>query len=237
MSSTPSDSPSPPPPAPHAGPSPGEPAVKFTRAGALWSALIAGFLTLILLLIFFKAFRVLPGPEGRLSPGVAPPPHITGLYTVDALFSGKFATLGNSLEHLILPTLALAIAPFAYLVRLLRANLLDVSQEPFITVARSKGVDRWTAFTRHALPNAIVPTLTAGGIIFAQLIAGSVLVEGIFNWPGIGNLVVQSILVQDYAVVQDFLLLSAVAYVLINLAVDIICGVIDPRLRRPSVIV
>src|SRR5207244_4944304 len=123
-----------------------------------------------------------------------------------------------------------------FLVRLLRSNLLEVSREPFITVVRSKGLGRWAAFTRHALPNAFLPTLTASGIILAQLLSGSVLVEQIFNWPGLGALVVNSILVQDYAVVQVFILLSAVVYVLVNAVVDVLYGVVDPRVRRPSLL-
>jgi peptide/nickel transport system permease protein len=191
---------------------------------------------LILLLVFFSGLGLVPGPDGRLGANVPPPTHVTGLFAVDALITGNFSTFWDAFKHLILPVLTLAFAPFSYLVRLLRANLLDVSREPFIAVARSKGLSRWEAFSRHALPNAFVPTLTASGIIFAQLLGGSVLVESLFNWPGIGALVAQSILVQDYAVVQGFLLLSAVAYVLINLTVDILCGVIDPRVRRPSAV-
>jgi peptide/nickel transport system permease protein len=192
---------------------------------------------LILLLIFFSSFGLVPGPDGRLGGNIQAPSDITGLYAVDALLTGNFSVFWDAFKHLILPTVTLAFAPFSYLVRLLRANLLDVSREPFIAVARSKGLSRWAAFSRHALPNAFVPTLTASGIIFAQLLGGSVLVESLFNWPGIGALVAQSILVQDYAVVQGFLLLSAVAYVLVNLTVDILCGVIDPRVRRPSAVV
>ena len=127
--------------------------------------------------------------------------------------------------------MTLGLAPFAYLVRLLRANLLEVAREPFIVVVRSKGISRFLAFARHALPNAFLPTLTAGGLILAQLLGGSVLVEKVFNWPGIGALVADAIQRQDYAVVQAFILLSAFAYVVVNLVVDLLYGVIDPRVR------
>jgi ABC-type dipeptide/oligopeptide/nickel transport system permease component len=186
---------------------------------------------LLLLLAFSQALHVLPGPEGRLSPAVPAPPTVTGLYTVDAVIAGQWGTLANALEHLVLPAVTLGLAPFAYLVRLLRVNLLEVSREQFITVVRSKGIGRWTAYVRHALPNAFLPTLTAGGMVLAQLLAGSVLVETVFNWPGVGALVVDSILRQDYAVVQTFILLSAFAYVALNLLVDVLYGVIDPRVR------
>ena len=159
------------------------------------------------------------------------PDSITHFYTVDALLRGQFGVFIDAVRHLLLPAITLGLAPFAYLVRLLRANLLEVSREPFIVVVRSKGIGRLMAFARHALPNAFLPTLTAAGLILAQLLSGSVLVEVVFNWPGIGALVADSILRQDYAVVQTFILLSAFAYVIVNLVVDILYGVIDPRIR------
>ncbi|MGH7539868.1 MAG: ABC transporter permease [Gemmatimonadota bacterium] len=189
---------------------------------------------LVLLIVFFEYLGWLPGPVGRLSPGQPAPPDVTGFYTVDALLAGDLATFWDAVEHLILPSIALALAPFAFLVRLLRASLLEVSREPFIVVVRSKGLGRWAAFSGHALPNAFLPTLTAAGLLLAQLLAGSVLVEKVFNWPGVGALVVDSILRQDFAVVQAFILMGAFAYVVVNLIVDILYGVIDPRVRVPS---
>jgi peptide/nickel transport system permease protein len=189
---------------------------------------------LIVLLLFSQTFPILPGPEGRLSPGVPPPPTITHLYTIDALLSGQFGTFWDAQRHLILPALTLGLAAFGYLVRLLRANLLDVSREEFLTVVRSKGVDRWRVHLRHALPNAFLPTLTAGGLVLAQLIAGSVLVEYVFAWPGVGQLVVDSTLRHDYAVVETFILLSAIAYVVVNIVVDVLYVVIDPRVRHET---
>jgi peptide/nickel transport system permease protein len=151
--------------------------------------------------------------------------------TVDALLARQWGTFKDAVAHLILPAVSLGLAAFAFLVRLLRASLLEVSREPFLVVVRSKGVSRWGAHTRHALPNAFLPTLTAAGLLFANLIAGSVLVEKVFNWPGIGALVADSILRQDFSVVEAFVMLSACVYVLINLAVDLLYGVIDPRVR------
>jgi len=192
------------------------------------------WLGLLLLLLFFAHLGWLPGPEGRLDPATTPPPHYTGLYTIDAMIARQWATYWVAVQHLILPAFALGFASFAYLVRLLRANLLDVSREPFLVVVRSKGISHWTAFVRHALPNAFLPTLTASGLILAQLIAGSVLVEKVFNWPGVGQLVVDSILRKDFAVVETFILLSAFVYVFLNAFVDVLYGVIDPRVRAYS---
>jgi peptide/nickel transport system permease protein len=188
---------------------------------------------LIALLLLSQVWGVFPGPDGRLGPNTTPPPTVTHFYTIDAVIAGQWGTAWDAVHHVILPAITLGLAPFAYLVRLLRANLLDISREHFIVVVRSKGLGRWPAFARHALPNAFLPTLTASGLLLAQLLAGSVLVEKVFNWPGIGALVVDSILRQDFAVVQTFVLLSAVAYVVVNLAVDVLYGVIDPRVRIP----
>lgn len=189
------------------------------------------WLALISLMVFFEWWGILPGPVGRLSEH-APPPHITGFFTIDAILAGQLGTFWDALRHLILPAIALGLAPLGFLVRLLRANLLDVSREQFVTVVESKGVSRWRAHTRHVLPNAFLPTLTAGGLLLAQLLSGSVLVEKVFTWPGVGTMVVDAILRQDFAVVQAFILLSAVLYVMVSLLVDILYGIIDPRLRE-----
>jgi peptide/nickel transport system permease protein len=192
------------------------------------------FVALILLIVFNSALGILPGPEGRLSPQAAAPPTFIHFYTIDALVAGQFGTFWQALRHLLLPGLALGLLEFSFLVRLLRANLLEISREPFITVARGKGLRRWTAFRRHALPNAFLPTLTAGGLLLGEFLAGSVLVERVFNWPGVGALVVDGITKQDFAIVQTFILLSAVMFVVVNLAVDLLYAVIDPRVRIPA---
>jgi ABC-type dipeptide/oligopeptide/nickel transport system permease component len=189
------------------------------------------FVGLIGLLVLSSWLGVLPGPEGRLSPDGVPPPDVTGFFTIDSIIAGQPETLWDSFVHLLLPALTLALAPYAFLVRLLRSNLLEVSREQFLVVSRSKGVSRWTAFRRHALPNALLPTITAGGLILAQLVSGSVLVEGVFNWPGVGQSVATAIVAKDFAIVQTFILLAAVAYVVVNLVVDTLYGVIDPRVR------
>jgi peptide/nickel transport system permease protein len=189
------------------------------------------FLGLVALIIFSKHIPIFPGPDGRLSLEVEAPPTVTHLYTVDALIAGQWATFKDAFMHLVLPALTLGLPALAFLTRLLRANLLDVAREPFILVARGKGLRRSTAFVRHALPNAFLPTLAASGIVLGHVIAGSVLVEHVFNWPGVGALVVDGILGEDYAPVQAFVLLAAIVYVACNLLADILSGIIDPRVR------
>jgi ABC-type dipeptide/oligopeptide/nickel transport system permease component len=193
------------------------------------------FLALLLLIFFFKTLHILPGPEGRLAVQSAAPPTVTHLYPVDALLAGQLDTFWESIKHLLLPSIALGIASFSFIVRLLRANLLEVSREPFLTVARGKGLPRWTAFRRHALPNAFLPTLTSAGLVLGEFLGGSVLVERVFDWPGIGSLVFEAIVKQDFVIVQTFILLSAVIFVLVNLMVDLLYAVIDPRVRIPAV--
>ena len=156
-----------------------------------------------------------PGPEGRLSAGVAPPPARTHFYVIDALISGEWSTAGNALSHLILPAIVLAAVPASFLLRLLRANLMETSREQYMLVLRAKGTPRAKAFLSHAFPNAALPTITAGGLILAELLAGSVLTEKAFGWPGVGSLVVDSILAKDFSVVQSFIFLSALAYVVV----------------------
>lgn len=187
------------------------------------------WISLLLLMVLFERLGWFPGPVGR---GPAPPQVVTGLYSLDYLLAGDPRGALSALWHLALPGIALALGSFGYLVRLLRANLLDVIHEPFVTVLHSKGVAPASAHFRHILPNAFLPTLTAGGLILAQLLGGSVLVEQIFTWPGIGTLVIDGITRQDYAVVQSFILLSAVIYIVVNLLVDLLYGWVDPRVRR-----
>jgi len=186
---------------------------------------------LISLMVFFEWLGIAPGPVGRLA-FAERPPTITGLFVFDAIITGRWATAWEAVAHLVLPAVALALAPYGYVVRLLRANVLDSARAPHVRVALSKGISRWRAHRKHVVPNAILPTLTASGLLLAQLLGGSVLVEKVFNWPGVGTLVVDAILRQDFAVVQAFILLSALIYVFVNFIVDVLYGVIDPRLRR-----
>lgn len=190
---------------------------------------------LMALVLFAEILHILPGPVGRLSTGVSPPPAVTHFYTLDAIIAGQWATLWNAFEHLILPAITLGLAPFGYLFRLLRQSLLAVSEEEFLLVCEGKGLTRWQALVRHGLPNSLLPAITAAGLLVAQLVAGSVLVESVFNWPGVGQLVVNSVASQEYGVVQAFVILSACAFVVVNLVVDTLYMAIDPRLRRPAV--
>jgi len=190
------------------------------------------WLGIVLLLVFSEYLGLFPLPEGRLSPGMLVPPSVTGLYLVDSALHLDLGALLDAAWHLFLPAVTLSLFSFCYLTRLLRANLIELSSQPFIVVAQGFGESRWQAFWRHALPNALGPTLTASGMVLGQMIAGAVIVESVFQWPGIGQLVTKGIQDQDYSVVQGFILLTACLYVGINLIVDMIVLRLDPRSLR-----
>ncbi|MFB7993309.1 ABC transporter permease [Streptomyces sp. NPDC056002] len=189
------------------------------------------WLALVAILLLSVTFGVFPGPEGRLSPGINPPPGVTGLYTVDALLDGQFRTSLNALWHLVLPALIIAVGPFAFLSRLFRSQLRNTLREPFITVARSRGVTRRRVFLRHAVPNSLLPLVAATSMLLAELLTGSVLVEKVFAWPGVGALTVDAILRKDFSVVQGVILLSALLYVGVSLLADFVYMSVDPRIR------
>jgi peptide/nickel transport system permease protein len=190
---------------------------------------------LVFILLFAQYLHVLPGPVGRLAVGTSPPPTVTGFYTIDALVAGQWSTFLDAVEHLILPAITLGLAPFGYLFRLLRQSLKGTADQEFMLVCEGKGLTRLQVILRHGVPNAVLPALTAAGLLVAQLVAGSILVESVFDWPGVGQLVVNSIVDREYAVVQAFVIMSAIAFVLVNILVDSLYSVIDPRLRRPAV--
>jgi ABC-type dipeptide/oligopeptide/nickel transport system permease component len=189
------------------------------------------WVALVLILILSSKFGILPGPSGRLSSFLTPPPKVTGLYSIDALLNGNFVVFSDAMAHLLLPAISLAIIPASFLTRLITANQLDVAKAPFVTVVRSKGVTRWQTHRRHVLHNALLPAISSAGMILATMITGSVLVEQVFAWPGIGQVLVQGIQRQDFAVVQAFVLLSAVLYVLTNSVADAVMSLVDPRMR------
>ena len=189
------------------------------------------WLGLILIYFFFTKLHIAPAPFGRLDSQYSPPGKITGLYTVDALLHGQFAVFLNALAHLALPAITLGLPLTAYLSRIVRRSMADVSRLDFIRTARAKGAGESRVLFLHALPNAMLPVITLSALAFGDLLAGAVLVEAVYSWPGVGGWVAQSILSQDFAPVQAAIILAALAYSLLNLAADVLYGVADPRVR------
>jgi peptide/nickel transport system permease protein len=202
------------------------------RGVALVSSGVPVFwLAVLALQIFYLHLHWFPGPEGRLSANVSPPPHVTGLYTVDSLLAGQFATFQNALWHLVLPAIVLGSYFLGLLTRITRASLLDVLSANYLMTARSKGLPPWRVILRHAMPNALIPTLTIFGLAVGGLFAGAVLTETVFDWPGIGRYAVQTAENLDYSAVVGVTLLVGIVYVLSGALIDILYGIVDPRIR------
>ena len=181
-------------------------------------------------LVLYYALGLFPS-DGRLDVGLAPPPTITGLYTVDALLTGHFSIFVNALWHLALPAVVLSFGAAAVIMRMTRSSLLEVLGRQYIRTAKAKGLGYWHVVLRHGLRNALLPTITVLGLQFGYLLGGTVLVEYIFSWPGIGLYTAQSITSSDYSAIMGVTVLIAVMYVLVNLVVDLCYAAIDPRIR------
>lgn len=198
-------------------------------------ALIGGsipifYLGLLLISIFYRQLQWLPGP-GRLDSTMNPPDTITGLYSVDALLTGNWEVLGNSLYHLILPAITLGYFSTAVLLRMTRSAMLEVLSQDYVRTARAKGLGYRVVVWRHALRNALPPVLTTIGVTFGSLLSGAVLTETIFNWPGLGRYATTSVTSLDFPAVMGVTLVAAIVYPLVNTLVDISYTFVDPRIR------
>ncbi len=189
-----------------------------------WSGLIALFL-------FYYVFQILPGP-GRVDTRTVAPATVTGLHLVDTLLVGDWGGFIDVVRHLILPSIILGWFTLALVSRVTRSSLLDVLGMDYIRTARGKGLRERTVILAHALRNAFIPTLTVLGLAFAGLMSGAIMTETIFAWPGIGRYVVEASANLDYPAVLGTTLLIAVIYIFVNLTVDILYGVLDPRIRE-----
>jgi peptide/nickel transport system permease protein len=187
------------------------------------------WLAMILVVIFGVNLELLPFP-GRLDPttGIT---SITGLVLVDSLLTLNFAGFWDGLLHLIMPALALATIPMAVFMRMTRSSMLEVMHEDYVRTARAKGVVPWRVVSKHALRNAMLPTITVIGLQAGLLMGGAIITEIIFSWPGIGLYTYNSVVSRDYASIQGVALYGALLFVLVNLLVDILYAILDPRVR------
>jgi len=156
---------------------------------------------------------------------------ITGFYLVDSVLRGNAPFLASAVSHLVLPALTLSLISLAAVVRVMRASMLEVLRQDYILLARSKGLPGRVVVLRHALRNAITPVLTTTGTTLGILLGGAVVVETVFSWPGIGRLAAQGILNNDSVLVVGFTLFVATMMVFVNLLVDVLYAVVDPRVR------
>ncbi|MHC4597973.1 MAG: ABC transporter permease [Planctomycetota bacterium] len=197
-----------------------------SMTGALFGVSVPVFFLGLLMLM---AFQFLPG-GGRLPITVDLDP-VTGFVPIDAVLLGEFGVLKAYLRHLLLPAIALSTIPMAVIARMTRSSVLEVLGDDYIRTARAKGLSEKVVVLKHALRAALIPIVTVVGLNFGYLLAGAVLTETVFNWPGLGQYVVHAVLSSDYNPVQGGILLVAGTFVLINLVVDLSYGVIDPRVR------
>jgi peptide/nickel transport system permease protein len=203
---------------------------KLIRIGTLTGISVPNFwLGLAAFYIFFYKLGVLPG-GGRLSPQLDPPPEITGLYTVDSALTGNWADLEDAARHLVLPALVLGCYTVSLITRYSRASFLDVLDQEYIPAARAKGLPNRVIIGRHVLRPALLQILTVAGLAFGSLLSGAVLVEQVFSWPGIGQYAYRSATGLNLPGIAGVCILIAVIYIVINLAVDVVGVVIDPRL-------
>jgi peptide/nickel transport system permease protein len=192
------------------------------------------FTGLLLAYVFYFLLGWAPSPMGRLDPMFSPPPTVTGLYLVDAALAGDGTMWWASFKQLILPVLTMAIFVLAPIARMTRASMLSVLSADFIRTARASGLSRGTVLVTYALRNALLPVVTTLGMVFGFMLGSSVIVEKVFGWPGVGSYAIDALTASDYAPVQGFVLAMGVLFVLLNLFVDLLYGLIDPRVAVAS---
>lgn len=185
---------------------------------------------LFLMLIFAFWLDWLP-LTGRLSEGLAPPPFVTGLYTLDALLAGQWRTFGDALAHITLPAIALSLPGLAQISRLTRTNMVDSYDRPFVEFARAYGLNERSIALKWALRPAIIPTLMILGMQIVALLGNAFIVESIFMWPGMAKYGVNAIVTKDLNAMVAVVMLISVFFVLVNMAIDTIVSFVDPKIR------
>jgi peptide/nickel transport system permease protein len=186
---------------------------------------------LLLLYVFFYLLGVAPAPLGRLGPGIDPPHAITGLYVIDSLLTGNWRALGSALYQLMLPSLTLGLSVMAPIARMVRSTMLEILESDYVKAAWAAGIPRRRVIYGDALGNAMIPVVTILGIVFGFLMAGNAVVESVFAWPGIGNYAITALMTKDSGPIQSFVLFVALLYVIVNFVIDLLYGLIDPRIR------
>ena len=207
--------------------------VDFSVRGVtlLGMALPSFWLGLVLIYIFFVKLNWLPGPVGRLPLGAVAPDKITGLYTLDSLLRGDLALMWESLRHLILPGFTLGFVVMAPITRVSRAAMVEVMRSEYIRTPRALGIKKTVIYFRYALKNAMLPIVTMIGTIIGFVFTGAVLVEAVFNWPGMGKYGLDAIIRSDFTALQGFVVMASFIYIVAFLLVDLVYMVIDPRTR------
>jgi len=187
------------------------------------------FTGLFLIYIFYYLLGLAPAPLGRLNIIFIAPPHVTGFYLIDSVIAGDGQTFLASFTQLVLPSVTLGLFALAPIARMTRASMIQVLASDFIRTARANGLSRRKVLFTYAFRNAVLPVLTTLGMVFSFLLGANVLVEKVFAWPGIGSYAIEALIASDYAAVQGFVLSMAILFVALNLLIDIVYTVVDPR--------
>jgi peptide/nickel transport system permease protein len=208
------------------------PADQVSRVVALLGVSLPPFwLAVLFQLLFAWKLGWLPA-SGRLGTLSDAPSMVTGLYTIDSLLAGQWTMFGESLRQILLPAFTLSFPAMATIMRFTRATLLETLGQDYVRTARAKGIGERRIVLGHALRNAMIPTITMIGLSFGWAMGGSVLVETVFDWPGIGLYATKSALTLDFMPIMGIALLYGVVFSLINIAVDVTYGALDPRVSR-----
>jgi peptide/nickel transport system permease protein len=203
--------------------------LRFFTVGGI--AIASFWFAIMLQLLFAMQLDVLP-LRGRLGTAFDPPPHLTGLFLVDSLVTAQFATFWNALRHLALPAVTLSFGALATITRFTRSGVLETLQKEYVTYATAVGYPRRVLIPIYVLRNSVVATVTQIGLLFGALLAGAVVVESVYDWPGIGSYAVLAIFTSDYKAILAVTLLVGVVYSVVNILVDLVHGLIDPRVAE-----
>jgi peptide/nickel transport system permease protein len=182
------------------------------------------------LVLFYATLHWTVGP-GRLGPQIDSPPLRTGFFTIDAAVAGEWTTFRSAVSHLVLPGLVLASSVLGLVTRVTRSSMLDALSQDYLRTARAKGIPEAGVVARHALRNALIPTVTVLGLAYGGLLSGAVMTETIFAWPGLGRYAFQSAVTNDFPAIMGVTFVIGVMYTLVNLAVDLLYGWLDPQIR------
>jgi len=158
-------------------------------------------------------------------------PRITGMYLIDSVLSGRLDAFLNALRHIVMPAITLGLAMAALLMRVTRTSMIEVLQQDYIVFAEAKGLSRSRVLLRHALKNALIPTVTVAALETGYLLGGNTIVETVFGWPGLARVIVEGVFSRDYPLVQAGVLVIAVIYVMVNFAADVLYTILNPRIK------
>jgi len=202
---------------------------RLSMAGAFLGISMPGFWLGIVLILFFAVYLQMLPAQGRISYEVQLQ-EITGMYVIDSILTRNLPALISSLKHLALPSITLGAGVAAIIARVLRSSMLEVLRSDYIKLARAKGATEWDVVMKHALRNALIPTVTVVGLQVGVLLGGNMIVPTVFSWPGLGRLVVDAIFNRDFPLIQGAVMIYAITFVLTNLVVDIMYTYLNPKI-------